>query len=226
MSLNVQRGYPLGLDISTSEVQDNTVTLAKVAHHTGEGVPVYDAAGVPIALDGGAALEVLRMNAGGTALEYASPSGGKIELIGHNTISTASTDTFTGISGYKYLLYLYNVTVTNVTTLGMTFNNDTGNNYRNRWVSGTTWNDSAGAAHIKVDDTTVINKVYGGMFMINVEGLGGATDPHKVAPMMGYNQQTLLAGAWDGANDITEIDLDVGAGTMTGYATLYGIKET
>lgn len=87
MALNVQRGYPLGLDISTSELADNAVSVAKLTHHTGEGVQVFDAAGVPVILDGGAANEAVKMNAGGTALEFGT--GGAVSVLGSGYFETS-----------------------------------------------------------------------------------------------------------------------------------------
>ena len=55
---------------SSGQIADNIITLAKIGGQAGEGVLVYDASGNPAFLAGGSALEALRENAGGTALEF------------------------------------------------------------------------------------------------------------------------------------------------------------
>ena len=87
MAIILQRGDILGESIGSSEIEDNAVTLAKIAHHTGEGVLVYDATGVPTALDGGSAGEALKVNAGGTALEYGTAGATAIIASGTHTSS-------------------------------------------------------------------------------------------------------------------------------------------
>jgi len=90
--MSVGRGYPLGETIETGEVADNAITLAKLAGHTGEGVQVFDAAGDPAVLDGGTADQAVKMNSGGTALEFGS--AGAVTLLGSGSVTGAGTDTW------------------------------------------------------------------------------------------------------------------------------------
>ncbi len=62
----------LGSSIETSEVADNAVTLAKMEHEVQGDILIYGPGGMPITLAKGTALQVLRMNAGVTAQEWAS----------------------------------------------------------------------------------------------------------------------------------------------------------
>lgn len=63
--------------IGTSEIEDNSVTLAELEHGTEGDILYYAAAGAPTRLAKGTACQLLRINSGATAPEWATVSGAR-----------------------------------------------------------------------------------------------------------------------------------------------------
>lgn len=170
---------------------------------------------------------MVQVNFGG--LSFGLAGKGKLELIEHKSFTATSPVSFTGISGYKYLMLVWNMEGSGGTqrTCYLNFNGDSGNNYTGMRTTGTAVAVSANQPMILISD--VINNVRctSGMFLIAVDEKG--TNSHGVSGFVSYDESgnAFINGAsWVGAAAITTVSLYNTTDTLTGVATLYGLKET
>ena len=100
----------------------------------------------PARLALGTAGQVLKVNSGATAPEWAAATGGKDNWVllnsGGTTLSGAATITVSGITNKNKIFILVDTAKANATAgIGVRINGDTGNNYNvygAKWISGTT----------------------------------------------------------------------------------------
>jgi len=90
--------------IETADIQDNQITLAKMAHGTDGNIISFDANGAPVAIATGSDGQVLTSTGAGSppAFENAGSGGGKIgQVVSETKTSTFSStsDTMVDISG-------------------------------------------------------------------------------------------------------------------------------
>jgi len=218
MSMNLSRGYPLGLTIQTAEIDDNAITLPKLVHGTQGGIVYYSAAGAPTELGVGTAGQALLSGGAAANLSWGSVGGG-LELIEHAVIS--GNKTFSGISGYKYLLLVWAGASDGGTSC--TFNGDTGANYAYRLLATAAVATTTGAnSLILAGNGGYANS---GMILIAVDPRGAGNHHCISGATSTYITTYTIFGGGDfvDADNITSIEF---LGNGAGYATLYGIKET
>jgi len=99
------------LGVATAEIQDNAITLAKMAGGTDGNIISYDASGNPVAVATGSAGQVLTSAGAGAPPTFAAAGGGAWNLISTTTISSDSDVTVSGMdSTYKnYAMILTNI---------------------------------------------------------------------------------------------------------------------
>ena len=104
---NLEAGFKVGgsAGVPTASIQDNAVTLAKIASGTDGELITWDASGDPAAVAVGTATHVLTSNGAGAAPTFQAAGGGATGLITRATFSTASTVDITGFSSGTYDSY-------------------------------------------------------------------------------------------------------------------------
>ena len=218
-------GPSVGSSVQTSEVDDNAITLAKMAHGTDGNLITYDAAGAPANVATGTSTHVLTSNGVGAAPTFqaaAAGGGGQLELIEHH--SASGNIQFATISGYKYLYVTFNLLCGTAGDVNINFNNDTGANYEIVRVSSSAVGGATAQSAIQLAEGRTDYPI-AGSFLVGVESKGNKC----TLGCYSGNQSTrwqLMSAAWNkgSSGDITEIDI---TGTsLTGVCTLYGVKET
>lgn len=199
-------GNPLGSSIETGEVTDNSITLAKIADQAGDGALVFDAAGAPTFLASGTAGQALAVNSGATALEFADV--GNMTLIETLTASAAASITFnTSIPTTGYVVIAGQIRSDSGDVL-LTFNSDTGNNYRHTHLNGTALATTTGDTDIPLGGTS--NCDLGLFLVIPIEAEG--SNHYISGGVHADNTTYALGGGWASANDITSVTLSAGGG--------------
>ena len=94
--------------VETADIQDNAVTLAKMAGGTDGNIISYDASGDPVAIATGNDGQVLTSTGAGSPPAFEDASGGAWAVKTSGSVSNASALDITGISKYT-IIYLTNV---------------------------------------------------------------------------------------------------------------------
>jgi hypothetical protein len=117
---NLEAGFKVGgsAGVPTASIQDDAVTLAKLAAGTDGELITWDASGDPATVAVGTATHILTSNGAGAAPTFqAAAGGGAWELIATGTPSSSTYLTFTGFDSSTYNNYLFLVAgVTNAGT--------------------------------------------------------------------------------------------------------------
>ena len=93
---------PAETALSSDDVADNAITLAKLAGGTDGNIISYDASGDPVAIATGTAGHFLKSQGAGSQPVFAAAGGGW-EFVSGQSISNAASAAFTGMeSGYDY----------------------------------------------------------------------------------------------------------------------------
>ena len=97
--------------VETADIQDNAVTLAKMAGGTDGNIISYDASGDPVAIATGNDGQVLTSTGAGSPPAFEDAAGGSWSVLSSHdfTSSNATTCTLTGIDGgnhHKYAVYM------------------------------------------------------------------------------------------------------------------------
>ena len=85
--------------VTVSEIQDNAVTLAKMAGGTDGNIISYDASGNPVHIVTGDAGQVLTSAGAGAQPAFADAAGGGLDLQ-----ATPKAATFTAVAGEQYIV--------------------------------------------------------------------------------------------------------------------------
>lgn len=238
-------------------LKDSAATVTDVGGTETLPVTILDAAGDIIyataadtaaRLPLGTAGQVLTVNAGATAPEWAAGGGGgAVELIDDQTLgSDTATIDFTSISGsYKHLRLIVQARSTRAAqtedNVFFTFNADTGNNYDSQLLqvrgTGTAISEAlAGANSGVVMIVPAASSPAGSAssFVIEIPNYAGTTfnksfTCHGSAPLTDSANGMRLessAGEWRSTAAITRITLDLVNGNFLAgsRATLYGIN--
>lgn len=225
-------GPSIGSTVQTGEIDDNAITLAKMASGTDGNLITYNASGDPAAVATGTAAQVLTSNGAGAAptFQAAAGGGGKLELISSVT-GSGSNISFDTISGYKYLRligHLASSTITN-RAVTLTFNADGGSNYQFNDISTATVASTTGATSIPLGtiNTTAVSNFD---IIIGVEDLGTAGNDHSIIGTCGgglAQSKFIGRGNYQSATAvaITAIDIDIPSDNFVGEVTLYGVAE-
>lgn len=228
------------IDTTTKNLNPQTTTGA-IAYRSATS-------NVNTALPIGTAGQVLTVNSGATAPEWATPAAGGMTLIANTTLGTTATSiTFSTISGsFKDLMILFtgrNDSVGgNGTRLRITFNADTGNNYftvggGRTGSSGETLNlaiEGNGIAYVDfanyIANSAAATQYTSAVQMI-IPRYSGAT-LRKAISANGSNvvdasniSAKVLTGYWNNTAAITDITITASAGNFIAgtSASLYGL---
>jgi hypothetical protein len=159
------------------------------------------------------------------------PAGATYEPIATTTLSGASTWTFSSIPGsYTDIIAIVVATSTTGNSFHWRFNGDTGNSYSYTVLEG---NGSAASSARSTSDTNI--NIYSGvgtanasMFRTHFMSYAGSTNKLVLSEASNDKNGTgivnRLVGLWRNTSAITSITGTTFAGTLTGTATLYGIK--
>jgi hypothetical protein len=140
---------------------DTTVKALSPGTTAGD-IDYYTAATTKARIGIGTAGQVLQVNSGATAPEWASPSSGSMTLLSTTTLSGAST-TISSISGsYKDLriiMKLFEPNLNDGRGIYMRFNSDSGTNYRTTTGSSSNdaYNETSIAMSLNLSSTTVVS---------------------------------------------------------------------
>jgi len=163
-----------------------------------------------------------------TGSAWTGLSSGNLALIQHQTPSAASAVTFSSISGYKWLLLVYNLTsdAAGNKDLNLTCNNAGGTAYDHRNRLAASVSNTTGAAQIKLANACLnsANSV-GGHIIFAVEKAGSGNHHGIQVSHMGEGGGTVADGScfYSDANNITRLDIAPSSSTVSGYDTLYGL---
>lgn len=119
---------------SAGSVFGGTIDPSELEPQAGEGALVYDATGAPAFLAPSGAKQVLRENAGGTALEFAAPEGWTV--LADDTLGSAATTQTVSVTttGYELIKIFYFGSTTDTNTILLQPNADSGANYTGGFI--------------------------------------------------------------------------------------------
>lgn len=179
----------------------------------------------------GSANNILSVSSGVPAW---TTNAGALELIEHATLSAASTKTFSSLGSYEYLILKTNLNQSARNGLRIRFNGDTGANYNYNNINLSTGVISATGAATGIECGASLGA---GNIVLNLSIptlKKNGSNYRPIGSSQGYLRgpgTILLCGEYFGSANITSITLDVtagsdAAGTVTGIATLYGVRTT
>ena len=185
----------------------------------------------------GTAGQVLTVNSGATAPEWATPASGGMTLLATTSLSGSSTD-ITSISGsYKQLfLVLIDVYGSGTNDFRFRFNSDTdtSNYYYNVvFQENATYNNqrSSTAGYLQggnvTTSSTQINKLNGSILLPNYTSTGSKYVKYDTMSIAsgGTNYQVMGTGLYIGGSAISSITILNSAGTFSGGTVYtYGVK--
>jgi hypothetical protein len=223
----------------TGSAWTNLDTTGMVNPMTTTGDTIYSSSGsTPARLGIGTAGQVLQVNSGATAPEWATPAagGGGFTLIntGGTTLTGASTS-ITSIPGtYKHLyLVLKKVYFASTGTLYMTLNNDGTNNYSysgisnvNTTISGISSSSTSGFYLGVMSNSSTVKNLGEWAIWIPLYTDTNSVSVHSVCKT--YNGTStasrVMDGIYDGSAAVTSIELIGDANFSGGTAYLYGVN--
>jgi hypothetical protein len=236
----------------TGSAWANLDTTGMTNPMTTTGDTIYSSSGsTPARLGIGTAGQVLQVNSGATAPEWATPTaGGGLTLIQEQVANANTGIDFTSISGsYKQLLLTWHgIYESNTsTTMSVRFNNDSGNNYHymaGAFRGGSQAVESGAVADITDGnnglapfgygcDKTVLSERAAGYLLI--DNYSSATKLKEYYGMFRFKYTTVsyfdsFVGTYDSTTAITQVNIVrlSGAGTMSNATNtsirLYGIS--
>jgi hypothetical protein len=241
----VQGGVTPDNSVSTAKIQDDAVTLAKLAAGTDGNIISFDASGNPVAIATGSDGEVLTSAGAGQPPAFeAAAGGGAWTLIGSQEASTSSSLTQTGLdSTYRmYAIVVAQIIVSNDGAYikfrtGAGSIDSGGSDYK--WVqiknragsSGVSGGSSTGADHIQIDTDggTGTGENISMMMFFNRPSSTSYPTLSVTAGMYNSNGDSLnlvTAGARVSAIAADRIQILPTAGTFTsGRLSVYGISH-
>jgi hypothetical protein len=213
-------------DLADGAIAKSTVTTA--------GDIIYRNATVPVRLGIGTANQVLRVNSGGTAPEWATPaSGGGMTLLSTTTLTGAATITISSISQSYTNLYIL-ITGLNVTTgtytLKLRPDSSDANNYSNLRggtvaTSGPDYISPGNAGHsassavndyaltiYNYTDTTNTKP----FFMVGIAKMASQVEPFGVSALGATNVASAI--------DSFQLSNDSGGNFTAGTVKIYGVN--
>jgi hypothetical protein len=219
----------------TGSAWTNLDTTGMVNPMTTTGDTIYSSSGTtPARLGIGTAGQVLTVNSGATAPEWATASSGGMTLLASGTLSGASLALTSISSSYQDLrLVVRNLLpATDGTAIRLRFNNDsTANRYQ--------WNSVASNAlfdkdHIEIQSYSTSNSSSQGINMINVYDYANTTTwkycdsrnfNNRAGTPANVNIDAIYKGIYNQTGAISQLNLFMSSGNFTsGNYYLYGIK--
>ncbi len=231
---------------TTSSVLASTPTATKAAYDLADGAiakstlttagdVLYRNATVPVRLGIGTAGQVLRVNSGATAPEWATPATGGLTLLSTTSL-TGPTTSITSINqGYKSLfMVIYGVT--NATANGVMRVAPNGNTIGCSYVS----TDSVGASfvssvnrvtYLNLGTTAWLRTTTNNVATIRIDNYTSSTN-YKSLNAYGYAEETggsvmsfNIGGAFVSNTAITSLDFSNAGGNLSaGTVLLYGVN--
>lgn len=150
------------------------------------------------------------------------------EKIATATFSSVTDFTFTSIPAtYTDLVIAFNGTASGVTNLSMQFNSDSGSNYSYTYLLGD--GSSAAGGRNSNETSGYLTAIYTGRTQVNIavqNYSNSTTYKTYLARLSDASAQTsAMVGLWRSTSAISSIKIiKLSSGTMTGNATIYGIK--
>lgn len=215
----------------TGSAWANLDTTGMTNPMTTTGDTIYSSSGsTPARLGIGTAGQVLRVNSGATAPEWATPaSGGGLTLLDTLTLSGSSTTSTTFSSAYKYLiLYVTQVYGSTTNSLGIRLNADSGNNYAYQLFTPGGVDTATATNRIRIATMSTNTATLQRTYAIVQLWRPSDTDVVYVNSNQTCNSSTnpefqSSVGVYDNSAAITSITVLPGAGTMTaGTVYIYG----
>ncbi len=210
-------------DLADGAIAKTTVTTA--------GDIIYRNATVPVRLGIGTANQVLTVNSGATAPEWATPASGGMTLLTTMTLSGSSVTSSTFSSAYNNLfIYIKGAYCGTNQALNMRLNADTGNNYSFTFGDGLFLAaEGQNQSSLRIGNIGTNSGAQQSSYQqINLMRPSD-TDSVFVNTVAQYYQGTVnsfnCTGVYDNSAAITSITLFIGSGTFTaGTVYIYGVK--
>ena len=223
-SIVADSGAATGLAWKVDPVADLVTTAGDTLYAT--------AADTLVRLGIGTAGQVLTVNSGATAPEWAAAGGGGgggLTLLDTLTLSGASTTSATFSSAYKYLvLYVKAMYGSTTNSLGMRLNADSGNNYAYQLFTAGGSDTATATNRIRIATMSTNSATLERTYAVVQLWRSSDTDVVYVNSTQTCNSSTnpefqTSVGLYDNSAAITQITILPGAGTMTaGTVYIYG----
>jgi hypothetical protein len=234
------------VNVTTAKIADNAITLAKMAGGTDGQIITYDASGDPVAVGPGTDGQVLTSTGAGSPPAFEAAAGGGAWTILQTTdASGASSIDFTNVTS-TYDTYVMTVSDMRCSADGNGLNfrfgdssgfDSGGSDYQSHemrplYTSGNTYAGSNGSgAQIGISHAlgSGTGEGYGGVLYIH-QPSDGVTYPMMSFHSVTYNMEPKLYLGFGGGARVANIVMDrfqiyPAGGTLTGRATVYGIKH-
>lgn len=198
--------------------------------NSGTGIITIDAGAYPIYGTGTSTFIVgpgscYQLQSNGVSWDILTSTGG-IFLQSSQPIVAGTVITFTDLlPGIRYRVLYEMLTDTNVRTLYMKFNNDTGTNYLSTYLVYT---------NASITEADINNSVFLGSLGLTLGGMGTiefvthpGNDKKVIGNMAGFHTDGAVVNGlngtflYTGAADLSRMDIYISAGTMTGSVKLY-----
>jgi hypothetical protein len=234
-------GYkPADKPLTAADITDSIITSAKIVDGTIVNADINASSAIAISKISatGTSEQVLRMNTGATALEFATASSGGMTLLSTTTLSGTSTSISITATGYiKLLVFGYGLNASSsVDDTYIRFNSDSGTNYKFTRINGDNSN-SSGQSTQKVSTGIFVNMngVYGYSSGGNISFYAEIYDPTDTTHYKnvlvnavgdystGQNIQ-LVSGAYTANTAITSMQINSSSTLTAGTIKIYGVK--
>jgi hypothetical protein len=210
-------------DLANGAIAKTTVTTA--------GDIIYRNATVPVRLGIGTAGQVLQVNSGATAPEWATASSGGMTLLSTTTLSGATT-TISSISGsYTNLqVQIFNAAASSAGIVTFGINGDTTHHSQAALSgAGTVYATSLGKGNLTNNANQDAASSGGtGNWTVNFYNYASGNRFHYEGGGMFYASgwtSTFLGGAFEGTAGMTSLTITTSAGTFsTGTVKIWGVK--
>jgi len=242
---NLEAGFKVSgsAGVPTASIQDDAVTLAKLASGTDGELITWDASGDPAVVAVGTATNVLTSNGAGAAPTFQAAGGGAWNLLSTITATTSSTVDFEGLIDGTYENYVLvgsqliissSGYIRLIVGTGATPTYQTGSVYQFHMAHPSSSSTSY-AARADTSDTdlqTLPNVEAGevGAFQWTVYAPAdtGVYTLFNMAGVQidssGYCLHVTVGGAYNATTAVTAIRIEPNSGTITGVFKLYGIS--
>jgi hypothetical protein len=242
---------PTPVPLSASDLDDDIISLAKMAGGTDGNLISYDTSGNPVAVATGSDGQVLTSaGAGNPCLFEAAAAGGSTTFLERQTASTASTVDFDGnfTSDYtNYILYFSNIFMSTDAQMHLRVRQSDTAMTNNYYDSSGLMNHRTSGANTVATNGSFNDFGAGYLHKYNIEGAVG--EP-SAGHLYIYNPLNATGGKcftgnfvtqedntstnnqnssiyWDeNTNALSGISIITSSGTISGFFDLYGIKNS
>lgn len=220
----------VGASVSTTEIDDNAVTGAKIAMGSdAQGDVLYYNGTDYVRLPAGTSGQFLKTQGAGANPAWAANASGVIFLAAASPSAAANVD-FTSLSGYEHYLVIGHLSSSNVTedNLGLILNNDSGTDYSHKYL-GITGTYTEEASQTKFIFSSAKSDIATEFAVLIGTTPQGSANVHGIAIFCGQSMDSIrgLGGHYVGvaATDITRVTISFASGTCTGEVSIFGIAN-